>query len=250
MTLTIDQHNVEIHENAEHWRRKPLLRRVYQDFYRLIASRLLRDRPGLIVELGSGIGNLKSLIPEALATDLFPNPWLDQTENAYALSFADGAVSNLILFDVWHHLQYPGTALEELRRVLCPGGRLILFEPGISLLGRLTYGCFHHEPIGYGQPMEWLAPAEADVHNLPYYAAQGNATRIFVHREFADRLCDWHVRERKWIGGLSYIGSGGFRGPQLYPRWIYPAVRLLDRTAEWFPRLLATRLIVVLDKKE
>ncbi len=27
-------------------------------------------------------------------------------ENAYSLSFADRSVANLILFDVWHHLEF------------------------------------------------------------------------------------------------------------------------------------------------
>jgi SAM-dependent methyltransferase len=244
----IEQHDEEIHENAAHWRRKPLLRRVYQDFYRLIASRLHRGG-GLTVELGSGIGNLKSVIPDAIATDLFDNPWLDQVENAYALSFADGSVSNLILFDVWHHLQHPGTALREFRRVLRPGGRLVLFEPAISLLGRFVYGWLHHEPVGYGEPIEWLAPPGADAHRLPYYAAQGNATRVFCGPEGAGRLGDWVTAERRFVGGLSYVGSGGFRGPQVYPTFAYPAVRLLDRVAEWLPRLLAVRLLVVLERR-
>ena len=50
--------------------------------------------------------------------DLFSNPWLDRRENCYAMNFADGSVSHLILFDVWHHLRYPGTALREFHRVL------------------------------------------------------------------------------------------------------------------------------------
>jgi hypothetical protein len=247
MSAMIEQHNCEIHENAIRWQRKPLLRRVYHDFYRLLESRLGGER-GLTVELGSGIGNLKSLIPSALATDLFPNPWLDQIENAYALTFANESVANLILFDVWHHLQYPGTALEEFRRVLCLRGRLILFEPAISLLGSLVYGWFHHEPVAYNAPIDWFAPPGTDPHALPYYAAQGNATRIFCTSDYAERLKGWTVRERKWVGGLAYVGSGGFRGPQLYPTGVYPLMRGVDWVAERFPRLLATRLLIVLER--
>ncbi len=114
---------------------KAALRAVYRNFHELIASRLDRSVPGPIVELGSGMGSIKEVIPECVTTDLFPNPWLDRQENAYQLTFAAGSVSNLILFDVWHHLRYPGTALAEFRRVLAPGGRVIIFDPAISLTG-------------------------------------------------------------------------------------------------------------------
>jgi len=92
-----EQHNIEIHENLQSWNNKPILRKVYQKFYKLIKTGVDENLGGKIVELGSGIGNLKSIIPEAICTDLFENPWLDQVENAYNLSFDDNSVSNLIL---------------------------------------------------------------------------------------------------------------------------------------------------------
>ncbi len=60
----------------DHWRRKPLLRRIYRDFYAEIVGELRQDRRGEMEGIGSGIGKLKTVVPEALATDLFPNPWL------------------------------------------------------------------------------------------------------------------------------------------------------------------------------
>ena len=112
-SLPIGQHDVEIQANRRAWQSKAQLRAVYRGFHELIASRLDRSVPGLVVELGSGMGSIKEVIPDCVTTDLFPNPWLDRQENAYRLSFAAGSVSNLILFDVWHHLRYPGTALAE-----------------------------------------------------------------------------------------------------------------------------------------
>ena len=81
---------------------------MYSQFYREIARGLNPAVPGLIVELGSGMGNVKEHIPQCITTDIFPNPWLDRVENAYHLSFGQGEVSNLILFDVWHHLSTLG----------------------------------------------------------------------------------------------------------------------------------------------
>src|SRR5580693_6737792 len=157
-SLPIGQHDLEIQGNRQAWERKPQLRAVYRGFHERIAARLDRSVPGLVVELGSGMGSIKEVIPDCVTTDLFPNPWLDRQENAYRLGFADGSVSNLILFDVWHHLRYPGTALHEFHRVLTPGGRLILFEPAASWTGQLAYGLFHHEPVGLKDKISWHAP--------------------------------------------------------------------------------------------
>ncbi len=109
---SVEQHDREIQANLESWRRKPLLHEIYRGFHSQISTYLTGASDERVVELGSGIGNIKQVIPGCIRTDLFPNPWIDQTENAYSLSFADASVAGLVLFDVFHHLRYPGTALE------------------------------------------------------------------------------------------------------------------------------------------
>ena len=249
MAIEVGQHNLEIQDNAKRWERKPLLQQVYADFYRIIAGQLRRDLPGATVEIGSGIGNLKAVVPDALATDIFPNPWLDQVENAYALSFADRSIANLILFDVWHHLQFPGTALAEFHRVLLPGGRLVVFDPAMGLLGRCVYGLFHHEPLGLADEIQWRAPEDFSPDDMTYYAAQGNAQRVFFTDEFAAQLSDWSIVRRDLFAGLPYVASGGFRGPQLYPQRLHGLLAAVDRAADMAPKLFATRLLVALEKK-
>ena len=242
------QHNTEIHENLAHWQRKPLLRKVYAGFYREIAARIVGRPEGPVIECGSGIGNLKSVLPDCIATDLFPNPWIDRTENVFALSCADRSVAALILFDVFHHLEYPGTALAELHRVLKPGGRLVLFEPAVGLCGRTILGLFHHEPLALRASIEWNAPAGWDPHAVRYYAAQGNAWRLFRRGEHAGRLAGWTVRQVTCYTALTWLLCGGFRGPQLCPRFAVPLVRLLERALDLAPSLSASRMLIVLEK--
>jgi SAM-dependent methyltransferase len=242
------QHAREIAETRECWDRKPLLRSAYRRFHEEIRRRLAPG-PGLTVELGSGIGMIKETIPDCITTDLFPNPWVDQREDAYALSFADGTVSNLILFDVWHHLEYPGSAMAEFARVLAPKGRVILFEPAaLSLLGRVVFGLFHHEPIHSPQPEAWFLPPNAQRDSLPYYAAQGNAWKMFRKGNVPPPLtADWRCFETAFFPAFDWLAAGGFRQRQFLPSRLAPLLRLASACVSPAPSLFSTRMLVRLE---
>jgi SAM-dependent methyltransferase len=241
-------HQDSIERNQEYWNRKPLLRTLYGDFYRLIAKNLSNLPERKIVELGSGLGNIHDVIPYCIRTDLFPNPWIDQVENAYRLSFSDGSVSDLILTDVFHHLKYPGTALKEFSRVLRKGGRVIMLEPCISALGLLVYGVLHEEPIAINKRIEWETPQSWSSEEIDYYAAQGNASRVFVGNRFREQLTGWQKSRTQRLSAIAYAASGGFSKPQLYPTSALPLIRKLEGLLDRFPTLFATRLLVILEK--
>ena len=246
--MSVNLHQDLIEQNQAYWDRKPILRTLYGDFYRLIAKHLSKLPTGKVVELGSGLGNIHDVIPECIRTDLFPNPWIDQIENAYKLSFANETVSDLILTDVFHHLKYPGTALKEFQRVLQKGGRVIMLEPCISALGLIVYGALHSEPIAITKKIEWLAPDGWAPESVDYYAAQGNASRIFVGRRFRAKLKDWKRVETIQLSAIAYAASGGYSKPQLYPTSMLPTIKGMEKVLDLFPALFATRLLVILEK--
>lgn len=251
-----DVHTTEVEDNHAIWLQKPLIRRIYHDFYDLIEVALRKDVDGRVVELGAGFGQLKQRIPNCLATDIFANPWIDQVENIYHLSFDNGSLSNIVMLDVFHHLQYPGDALAECARVIAPGGRIVILEPDMGLLGLFVYGLFHHEPLGREQPIEWqrtapaLASCPADNPVDAYYAAQANAHRVFVKQQYLGYRKQWRPVSVTRMACLSYVASGGFRGRQLYPQCAYPVLKMLDRLLDTLPRLWSTRLLVVLERKK
>lgn len=248
MSIPIEQHNKEIMSNREAWGKKTVLRQAYNDFYKLIISQIDTSAEGLIVELGSGIGNIKKYIPQCVTTDIFPNPWLDREENAYKLSFENKSVSTLILFDVWHHLRYPGTALKEFERVLKPDGKVILFEPAASLTGRLVYGLFHHEPLGLGKSVSWYAPETFNPDEMDYFAAQGSASRIFWWKENPEWLNNWKIEKLQPIATFAYFVSGGFSKKQIGGLGLYKFLYKCDKFLSHFPRIFAARLFIVLKK--
>jgi hypothetical protein len=131
-----------------------------------------------------------------------------------------------------------------------PGGRLIIFDPGLSLLGRLVYGPLHPEPIGSHDPISWFAPKGWLPDQSEYYAAQGNTQRIFVEQEIKLDPAVWQLNSIKRLAAISYIASGGYSKPQLYPDLFLPVMRLIDRLCSLFPGLFTTRLLVVLERQD
>jgi len=241
MSTPLIQHQTEIQRNLQAWQNKPLLRAIYADFYGRIVSLLDLDLPGHIVEIGSGVGNLKSRLPEAISTDLFPNPWLDLVCDGYELPFVTGSLSHLLLFDVFHHLRAPNAFLREARRVLTPGGRLVLFEPYISWLSFPVYAWLHHEPVAWRATISF---AEALARPRDYYAAQGNATRLFFRGEKRGWPAGWTVIHAEAFASFSYLFSGGFSKPGFYPARWSPWLRRWDEKLSRWPRLCGARCLV------
>ena len=245
MSTPLDQHQKEIQANQQAWQRKPLLQTVYADLYARILAQIDTKLPGKVVEIGSGMGNLKAHLPGAICTDLFPNPWLDLVCDGYELPFADSSVSHLVLFDVFHHLEAPNAFLKEAQRVLVPRGRVIIMDPYISTCSYPFYGWWHHEPVGMGQVIH-----NATVLPRPraYHAAQGNATRLFFKDEWAQWPAGWRVIHREAFSAFAYLLSGGFSKPSLYPAGWLNGVRRMDAALSRWPRVFGARCLVGLEK--
>lgn len=242
MSTPLDQHQAEIQQNRQSWESKPLLREIYRGFYERIVAKIDQSIPGRVVEIGSGIGNLREYFPEAIATDLFPNPWLDLVCDGYELPFRNGTLSHLILFDVFHHLEAPVAFLKEAARVLTSGGRVIVFDPYISVVSWPAYGIFHHEPVAWGRPIDLK---EKLPRPRSYYAAQGNATRLF----FGNRAWlpnGWCVESAERFASFAYLLSGGFSKPALYPAAALSLLRGIDGLLSTAPSMFAARCCVCL----
>lgn len=246
MPAPLSQHQEEIRANQRVWAQKPLLQAVYADLYARILKQIDLSLPGRVVELGSGMGNLKTQLPDALCTDLFPNPWLEVVCDGYELPFRTESVSHLVLFDVFHHLEAPNALLRAAQRVLIPRGRIVIMDPYISACSYPAYGWLHHEPVALEARIkpEPLPPVPRG-----YYAAQGNATRLFFRHEWPDWPPGWRVAHRQAFSAFASLLSGGFSKPALYPASCLGAMLKLDATLSRWPTLFGGRCLVVLEKE-
>jgi SAM-dependent methyltransferase len=228
------------------WNNRPVLRRLYTDWYRLIA-RNLAHVDGLTVELGSGTGRFKEVVPDTVLTDVEPTKWTSTVVDAEAMPYGDATVANLVLFDVFHHLASVARFFDEAQRVLVPGGRIVIFDPYCSPVSTPAWKAFHHERVDMS-----AAPFEddPDVAASPFASNTARATTVFYrHREELGRR--WpHLRlvnERR-LAFFAYPLSGGFTGRQLVPNSLYGVLSAFETFLAPLAPLLAFRCLVVVER--
>jgi SAM-dependent methyltransferase len=237
---------MELEQYRNRWIRKHALRKVYQDLYKRIAAACL---PGTSLEVGAGIGNLELQIDDLLRIDIQKSPGIHVVADAHFLPFGNDKFSNVILFDVLHHLECPLIFLAEAERVLTPGGRIIMIEPGITPLSRLLYSLGHEEPVD----MTWnpRVPCKPSSVKDPYESNQAIPTLLFKKfpHVLGESAISLNILEIRWLSLFSYPLSGGFKKWSLIPGFMVPPVlKIEERLLPLLGGMMAFRLFIVLGK--
>jgi len=96
------------------------------------------DLPEPILEVGSyqvegqeQLCELRGLFPgkRYLGVDARPGPGVDRVENVEALSLPDASVGTVLAMSTFEHVRHFWRGFEEIRRVLRPGGALLVSCP-------------------------------------------------------------------------------------------------------------------------
>lgn len=241
------QVDARIAEHGRQWRKKPAVRDIYVELYRRMAA---ARAPGPTLEIGGGSGIFKDFAPDTVSTDILAAPWLDLVADAQGLPIADGVFSNIVMFDVLHHIEFPRKFLAEAARVLRPGGRVIMVEPGITPVSWPFYRFIHPEPVRMGD--DPLLDGAPDPNRDAFDANQAIPTLLFGRhaRAFAAAFPQFAIIQKDWLSLFAYPLSGGFKPWSLIPAaLVKPVLRLEDLLAPMLGRLMGFRLLVVLEKR-
>jgi SAM-dependent methyltransferase len=200
------------------------------------------------LEVGGGTGNLKEFAPQVICTDVVRLPWLDAVADAQRLPIAAGRLANVVLFDVLHHIENVRLFFDEAVRVLQPGGRIVVMDPYISWLSWPIYHYLHQEPVDFTQdPLRLQLP---QANRAPFDANQAAATMLF-ERSY-DAFCRQYPQLDKLVhrrlAFFAYPLSGGFEHPSLLPISFVRPLLALERALGFLDRVLAFRILVVLEK--
>jgi len=228
-------------------RTKPSLRRIYERIYdRMIhAARTYAPSMRVSVELGSGGGFLRAVVPDVVASDLRPTADLDLVLDAQALPFRTRSVDVLYAMHLFHHVPDVRRFLREIERVLVEGGVLVAVDPYWSGLAKVMFKHFHPEPFD-----ERAAAWEFD--STSPMASNQALSYLVLERDredFAREFPGLEVIEVDAFAGPSYLLTGGIWKRKLLPdAWLDRLWRLEERH-DGFRRRVALQHLFVLRRR-
>lgn len=226
-------------------RKKAFLRRLYEHWYGMLAS-AAAGTPGPVLEIGSGAGFFKSVLPSAISSELFFLPHVDLVADAQSLCFADCSLGGIVLLDVFHHLPDCGAFLSSASRCLAPGGVLAMIEPWPTSFSGLVYRKLHHEPFEPGAE-SWSA-AEGG----PLSGANTALAWIVFERDrelFSRRHPELEIAAIEPITPFAYLLSGGVSTRIGPPGAAFAPVLFAERLLRPFSRSLAMFAFIIIRKK-
>lgn len=207
--------------------------------YAAIVDKIARDRPGRVLDWGCGFGQVtRLLIEQGISTTAFDYregvtepvtlplerfPEIDATVSAqpFELPFEDDSFDAALSCGALEHVHDPDASLEELKRVLVPGGTLYVYK----LPNRFSY-------------LEWIAKRLG----LYYHGACPNDI-VYSKRSAHDLLQrhGYEVRELRRANMLPLMLPGPIGRILTAPLWT--ANRALSRIPGL--NLLATNLELI-----
>ena len=235
-------------ENRKTYQNKDLIKIIYNNYYKKIKENIYTSNKKKILELGSGGGNIKKVIQNCITSDQFKNENIDRIENIYKINFKKNSVSNIILIDVFHHLQFPNLALKEIHRVLIKNGRIIMIEPAMGFIPRIIFKIFHYEPNGFNLKINWNdAPKRISSLNQ-YFAAQSLPWRAFFLKEL-NLKSKYKIKLIKPFSDFAFLLSGGYSYKAFYPKFLYSLIKLIDKILTSISiKIFSARMLIVLEK--
>ncbi len=231
------------------WGQKETLRLIYRDYYQRLFEACTKRGP--LLDIGGGSSHAKHFAPDIVTLDILPFPGIDVVADAHDMPFDDESFCNIVMLDVLHHLERPIDFLKEAARVIQPGGRIAMIEPGITPISWWFYRFLHQEPVILCQdPLELI---EHRPNKDPFDSNQaiptllfGSARRLALLNKAVPEL---KVSRVEWLSFVVYPLSGGFKRWCLFPaQFAVSGLKLENLVPRLLRRLIAFRLLVVLER--
>jgi demethylmenaquinone methyltransferase/2-methoxy-6-polyprenyl-1,4-benzoquinol methylase len=163
-----------------------------------LLSLLALPPDGLLLDAGGGTGRvaeaLRSIVREVVVTDLSRGMLRHAADKGLAtacapvehLPFASSAIDRIIMVDVLHHVFDQQQTVNELWRVLAPGGKIVIIEPDIHK--------FAVKLIAFGEKMLLMRSHFLPAEKIAALFAHKDAHVRVISDEFNIWVCTEKVR--------------------------------------------------------
>jgi SAM-dependent methyltransferase len=224
--------------------RKPFLKKLYLDWYSAFVRVSKEYQGGKFLEIGSGGGFLKELMPGVITSDILPLDCCEQVFSAEEMPFREGEINGIFMLNVFHHIPHPWKFLREAQRVLAVGGKVVMIEPANSHFSKFIYQTFHHEPFDPkgGWEIQSSGPLSGSNQALPYIYFERDRQKF--EKEFPSlKICKvvYHTP-------LRYLISGGVSMRPLVPSWSFGFFKGLEKLLSPLSRVLGMFVTIELEK--
>jgi len=220
------------------------LKAVYANFYNTMADLSVGLPHGIKIEIGSGGGFAKKILKGVKTSDVLKLPFCDMHFPAEKIPLKDNSVSAFYMLNTFHHIKNPQMALQEMKRCLKTGGKIIMIEPATTPFSRFIYSNFHHEV--FCETAEWKTRQVGPLSD----SNQALAWIIFNRdkNKFVKTFPELSIMMYQNHTPFSYLLSGGFKYPQLLPGSLYPLIKKIEKTIAFLNNTLGLFVTIVLIK--
>jgi hypothetical protein len=225
--------------------RKPGLAELYCEWYRLQRYHLAPIE-GDVLELGSGAGFIREIIPYAQTSELIECKGVDLSLNALDVGDKFNAMlSNLLMVNVFHHICDSMAFLRSASIALRPRGRLIMIEPWLNVWSTICYRLVGHEPLD-PQQLGWSFPS-----NDPLFDANQAQPWIVFKRDndkFLKTFPEFKIITIDPLMPFAYTLSGGHSVSFGISAQAMKVCRSIER--KFLDRRLGMFALIVIEKSE
>ena len=164
-------------------------------------------------------------------------------------SFGAESLDSLVMIDQLGSMVDPADFFDQAQRCLKPGGRLVMIEPGLSLLSWPCYYLSGRGRVDISQPpLENTGDRDGSKTNL---ATASHLTHFLEYRiAFNEQFRQLHFIHEEWLSILSGPLSRGIANFPLMPEsFLHPILALEHSLMPFIGRWSASRLLIVLEKR-
>ena len=235
--------------SVEHGRilkNKEFLNRLYKKWYFEFKNVADEFPDGKFVELGSGGGFLKEIIPSVITSDINTIPNIDMVFSATNMPFEDNSISAIFMIDAFHHFSDVEEFFRESERVLKENGKIVMIEPWNTIFSRFIYTKFHHEL--FDPKIDWTFPSSGPLSGsnmaLPWIVFSRD------QKKFNMKFSNFTLKNMDLHTPFMYLFSGGFSRKQMLPEIFDSLLNCIDNLPSFLMKKFAMFATIEIEKNK